>query len=218
MFCWYFFRSCTFNHQKTLFLQWIFMFLHIRKCDNVHYCSLWDWFGMGFWIALGSILAALRHHIPCFGVIVLLMIFRIGTLIDFDHKWISTLRGLAPLFHHFFDRVPWRMLRRFLASLWIPFGSMLVVFDSLFDPFWNFLQSKPPRSSPESVKHLLYIHSCCYSFLSSRSSRITYKRLTKLRSYSHMFYRWLTPTTHYLQMTLQMPSRTSKWLTNDSCV
>ena len=95
---------------------------------------------MSFGIDFGSILAALWHQIQCL-LVICFFDFVDGIFIDFEPKWLPKSSAMrTPLFNFSYFSTLFRgwCFRRFLGSLWLPFGSLLVHvgrFGYPFDPF-----------------------------------------------------------------------------------
>ena len=111
----------------------------VDDCPDLFRYQFWLWFLMSFGIDVGSMLVSLSHRNQCFGMTILFYDLGDRNVIDFDQKWFPRIVPGAPLFRHFFDPVPQvvflKVLWLTLIRFWLPFGSMLIVLDTLLDQF-----------------------------------------------------------------------------------
>ena len=132
-----------YNIQKQLFLQWVCMFLHIRKTWFLMVFIMFfaTNFGIGFWSLWASVLAPLWHpfgiHWHPFHIL-------------FPNFSALVLQRVLCEVHFLF----WHPFGSFLVSFWHPFGSLLVSFSFLLAPFFLPFAA----GTPQTRKHTKYKH------------------------------------------------------------
>ena len=124
----------------------------------------------------GSLLASFCHHLSCFSVADFWMFFGMVFFFGFgwnsDQKWYPKATAADSFWQPFsilFDSLPQGCLWRFLCSLWLPFGSTLVVLGTFFG---SVLESKTfpfgtriCKASADYRRHYIYIYICIHIYI-----------------------------------------------------